>query len=70
MTSEQTDALSIAEFCRRHGISTALYFKISREGRGPRLMRVGRRTLVTQEAACEWRREREAASAPRVTEAV
>jgi hypothetical protein len=71
MTSEQTDALSIVEFCRRNGISTALYFKINREGLGPSLMRVGRRTLITREAAEEWRREREAASAqPHVPEAV
>ena len=71
LSTEQTDALSIVEFCRRHGISTALYFKISREGNGPRVMRVGRRTLVTPEAAAEWRRAREAASVrPQIAEAV
>lgn len=60
--TEQTDALSIQEFCRRYGgISTALYFKIAREGHGPRVMKVGIRTLISREAAEEWRRECEAA---------
>ena len=64
------DAFSIPEFCLRNSISSALFFKLAREGRGPRVMRVGRRTLVTKEAAAAWRREREAASEPRIPEAV
>jgi len=29
-------------------------------GKGPRLMKVGRRTLISVEAAADWRREMEA----------
>ena len=55
-------ALSIPEFCEAHGISAGFYFKLKRQGEGPREMKVGARTLITIEAAAAWRRERENAS--------
>jgi hypothetical protein len=70
MRADEQDAFSIPEFCVRNGISSALFFKLAREGGGPRVMRVGRRTLITREAAAAWRHEREAASAPRTAEVV
>ena len=54
-----TLAFSIPEFCRRHGISRAHFYNLSRSGDGPALMRVGRRTLISAEAAAEWRRRME-----------
>jgi hypothetical protein len=61
---DAVDAYSIAEFCRRHGgLSMDMFFKLQREGRGPQVMRVGRRTMITVEAARRWRRAREAAAA-------
>jgi hypothetical protein len=68
MSADEQDTFSIPEFCLRNGISSALFFKLARQGGGPRVMRVGRRTLITKEAAVAWRREREAASAPRTAE--
>lgn len=62
MTDFEHDANSIPEFCRRNQISVGMYFKIARDGDGPRIMKVGRRTLISREAAEEWRREREAAA--------
>ena len=56
-------ALSILEFCDAHGISEGFYYKLKKQCRGPREMRLGKRTLVTFESAAEWRRERELASA-------
>ena len=56
---DDKDAFSIEEFCRRHGFSQSFYFQESREGRGPRVMRVGARVLISKEAAAEWRRARE-----------
>jgi hypothetical protein len=70
MSADEQDAFSIPEFCLRNGISSALFFKLARQGGGPRVMRVGRRTLITKEAAVAWRRERESASAPRTAEAI
>ncbi len=52
---------SVSDFCRAHGISRALLYKLLRDGRGPRIMKVGRRTLISQEAAEEWRRRMETA---------
>jgi len=54
-----TLAFSIPEFCRRHGISRAHFYNLSKSGRAPAVMRVGRRTLISAEAAAEWRRRME-----------
>jgi hypothetical protein len=55
------DAFTIPEFCQRNRFSNSFYFKIKAQGLGPREMHVGKRTLISIEAAEQWRREREAA---------
>ena len=55
-------AFSIPEFCRRHGISRAHFYNLSKSGDAPAVMRVGRRTLVSAEAAAAWRRRMEEAA--------
>jgi hypothetical protein len=67
---DEQDAFSIPEFCLRNRISPALFFKLATEGRGPRVMHVGRRTLITREFAATWRRTLEAASGPAIQEVV
>ena len=54
---------SVAGFCHQHGISRGTFYKLLNEGRGPKAVKIGRRTLISSEAAQEWRRrmEREAA---------
>jgi predicted DNA-binding transcriptional regulator AlpA len=52
-------ALSIAEFCEAHGISEGFFYKLKKQGEGPREMKVGARTLISFESAAEWRRARE-----------
>lgn len=52
-------ALSIAQFCEAHNISEGFFYKLKRQGIGPREMKVGARTLITFESAAEWRRARE-----------
>ena len=52
-------ALSIPEFCEAHGISEGFFYKLKKQGEGPREMKVGTRTLITFESAAEWRRTRE-----------
>ena len=49
-------AVSVAEHCRQYGISKTTFYELQRQGRGPRLMRIGGRTLVTHEAALAWQR--------------
>jgi predicted DNA-binding transcriptional regulator AlpA len=57
------DAYSLAEFCRRHGISLQLFYKLIQQGQAPATFRVGTRVLVSKEAAARWRAEREAVTA-------
>jgi hypothetical protein len=57
------DAYSVQEFCDAHRISRAMFYKMQGGGIGPRTMKVGTRTLISEEAAAEWRREREAETA-------
>jgi hypothetical protein len=46
-------------FCREHGISRAHFYNLLRRGDGPAIMKVGRRTLISAEAAAEWRKRME-----------
>ena len=56
---------TVNEFCAEHGgISRVLFYKLLKENRGPRLMKVGRRTMVTAEAAADWRKQMERESNP------
>jgi hypothetical protein len=50
------------QFCEAHGISRALFYVMQRDGRGPAIMKVGKRTLISVEAATDWRRRMEAAA--------
>jgi hypothetical protein len=56
-------AYSIREFCEAHRISVRAYFKMKAEGWGPTEMRIGKRVVISLEAAARWRAEREAAAA-------
>ena len=56
---------SIPEFCEAHGISEGFFYKLKKQGEGPREMKVGTRTLITFESAAEWRRTREKPARPR-----
>ena len=52
---------TVPEFCSSHRISRALFYIMAREGRGPAIIKAGRRTLVSKEAAEQWRARMEAA---------
>jgi predicted DNA-binding transcriptional regulator AlpA len=52
-------ALSIPEFCVAFGISEDFFYKLKRQGQTPRLMKIGKRTLISMESAIEWRNARE-----------
>ena len=55
-------AFTVPQFCEAHGISRALFYIMKRDGRAPRLMKCGRRTLIAREAAEAWRRRMEGAA--------
>ena len=60
--SAETLAFSIQGFCRSHGISRTHFNNLRRNGGAPTVMQVGRRTLISAEAAAEWRRRMEGAA--------
>ena len=47
---------SVDEFCSSHAISRAMFYKLRADGKAPRTMSVGSRTLISYEAASDWRR--------------
>ena len=58
--TDDADAYSIEEFCRRHRISVQIFYKLKDEM--PVTFRVGTRVLISREAAARWRARRERAS--------
>jgi hypothetical protein len=58
--SAERDAYSIDDFCERHRISRAYLYVLWKRGCGPRSIKLGRRRLISVDAATEWRRAMEA----------
>ncbi len=56
----QPQALSVAQFCAAHNLSRATFYNLLKIGQGPAIMKVGKRTLVSVEAAQRWRSAMEA----------
>jgi predicted DNA-binding transcriptional regulator AlpA len=50
-----TDLLSIADFCGANRISRPFLYKLWAQGKGPKFIKLGRRVLISKEAAAEWR---------------
>lgn len=59
MNTNQSKASSISQFCADHGISRSMFYALRKAGKAPRLLAVGKRRLVSTEAAAEWRKQRE-----------
>jgi hypothetical protein len=57
-TPVETLAYSIPEFCKAHNISVAHYYVLKQRGLGPVEMQLGRRRLISREAAVAWRAAR------------
>lgn len=52
-------AFTVDEFCQLHGVSRGTFYNLLKDGRGPVIMKIGARTLVSEEAATAWRRRME-----------
>lgn len=52
-------AYTVQQFCIDHHISRRHFYELVKAGRGPRVFRPGRRTLISAEAAADWRRQLE-----------
>jgi hypothetical protein len=47
---------SIDQFCIDHDICRAFFYKLQRQGRGPAVIKLGSRTVISRESAAAWRR--------------
>jgi predicted DNA-binding transcriptional regulator AlpA len=52
-------AYTVSGFCEEHHISRSYLYRLWSERRGPRRTKLGRRTLISGEAAAAWRRQME-----------
>ena len=50
-------AFTVSEFCDAHRLSRSKLYQLWASGRGPRIMRVGSKLLISVEAAADWRRD-------------
>ncbi|MGA8612826.1 MAG: hypothetical protein WB760_14240 [Xanthobacteraceae bacterium] len=56
-------AYTVSEFCDAHRVSRSKLFQLWAAGVGPRFIHVGTKKIITLEAAADWRRSREQATA-------
>ncbi len=57
------EAFSVKEFCFAHNICRATLYNLLKAGAGPKLLKIGRRSLITADAAREWRHKLEESAA-------
>ena len=54
---------SIPGFCQRHGICVATFYNMKKQNAAPRVMKIGSRSIITEEAEAEWLRKMQSAAA-------
>ena len=59
----EVSASTVDEFCHAHRISRGTFYNLLKAGRGPSIMKVGARTLISVDAAANWRHKMEATTA-------
>jgi predicted DNA-binding transcriptional regulator AlpA len=55
----QKTTFTVAEFCTQQSISRATFYLLQKQGKGPRTYTVGRKRLISIEAATEWQQKME-----------
>lgn len=48
--------LTVDEFCTAHAMTRGLFYKLRSQGQAPETIKIGRKTLITEEAAATWLR--------------
>ena len=47
--------LTVSEFCERYRICRRTFYRLVADGRGPRVVKVGKRSIrISEAAAAEW----------------
>ena len=54
-----TQAFTVKEFCKMHSISESFFYKLRTQGKAPKIIKVGAKTLITDNSANEWRKSME-----------
>lgn len=62
MDTTQKQFFSVPEFCASHSISRGHFYRLMKDGMAPAIIKVGKRTLISAEAAADWRRRMEQAA--------
>jgi hypothetical protein len=52
-------AFTIDEFCSAHRISRGMLYKLWSQDLGPRFINIGKKKIISDEAAADWRAEGE-----------
>lgn len=55
----QEDTYSVNKFCKAHNISRGTFYNLRKQGKGPKVITLGRLVLISKEAAAEWRKNME-----------
>lgn len=63
----ELELFTVNDFCAAHSISRATFYRLLRDGRGPKTSRLGERLMISKQAAAEWRAQLEAATAALAT---
>jgi len=53
-TPTQVKTYNIPQFCAAYNISRSKLYEMIKNGTGPKIMKVGRRTLISATAAEDW----------------
>jgi excisionase family DNA binding protein len=49
-----TKTYTVDDICAEHGISRQLFYRMQREGKGPKTFKIGRCVRISETAANEW----------------
>ena len=55
INSPDAEFYSVNTFCSAHMISRGMLYKLWKQNKGPLISKIGDRTLISKEAAAEWR---------------
>ena len=45
---------SIPKFCKKHEISRAFFYKLQGQGKAPKVVKLGRRSIITPRGEYDW----------------
>lgn len=57
--TKKSGAYDIRDFCDYHRISKSHFYNLLKKNLAPKMMTVGKRKLISEESAAEWRRAME-----------